>query len=117
VRLVAPVPLVRTLTRLSDEAETLSARRSPRRGRVEDIFERLVSIPSLRSGPCFELELILTHQTSFASIDRARHSDGTARSSPAAGSSRSNSAYASSVPTTRPACSRPAYPSSSTPPN
>lgn len=62
VRLVAPVPLVRTISRLSDEGELLSARRSPRRGRIEDIFERLVSIPSLLSCPRFELELILTHQ-------------------------------------------------------
>jgi hypothetical protein len=49
VRLVAPVPLVRTIVRLSDECELLSARRSPRRGRVEDIFSRLVSIPALTS--------------------------------------------------------------------
>jgi hypothetical protein len=62
VRLVAPVPLVRTIIRLSDEGEVLSARRSPHRGRVEDIFERLVSIPALLSCPRFELELILTHQ-------------------------------------------------------
>jgi hypothetical protein len=47
VRLVAPVPLVRRIIRLSDEGELLSARRSPRRGRAEDIFSRLVSIPSL----------------------------------------------------------------------
>ena len=62
VRLVAPVPLVRTIIRLSDEGELLSARRSPRRGRIEDIFSRLVSIPSLLGCPRFELEVILTHQ-------------------------------------------------------
>ena len=33
VRLVAPVPLVHTIIRLSDEGELLSARRTPRRGR------------------------------------------------------------------------------------
>jgi hypothetical protein len=62
VRLVAPVPLVRTIIRLSDEGELLSARRSPRRGRIEDIFDRLVSIPSLLCCPRFELEVILSHQ-------------------------------------------------------
>jgi hypothetical protein len=62
VRLVAPLPLVRRIIRLSDEGELLSARRSPRRGRVEDIFNRLVSIPSLLCHPHFELELLLTHQ-------------------------------------------------------
>ena len=62
MRLVAPVPLVRRIVRLSDEGERLSARRSPRRGRVEDIFNRLVSIPALLCHPRFELELLLTHQ-------------------------------------------------------
>ena len=62
VRLVAPVPLVRRIIRLSDDGEMLSARRSPRRGRMEDIFNLLVSIPSLLCRPRFELELILSHQ-------------------------------------------------------
>jgi hypothetical protein len=62
LRLVAPLPLVRRIIRLSDEGELLSARRSPRRGRVEDIFNRLVSIPSLLCRSHFELELLLTHQ-------------------------------------------------------
>ena len=47
VRLVAPLPLVRRIIRVSDEGEVLSSRRSPRRGRVEDIFNLLVSIPPL----------------------------------------------------------------------
>ena len=62
VRLVAPVPVGRKIVRLSDEGEILSARRSPRRGRIEDIFGRLVSIPSLLCLPRFELEIVLTHQ-------------------------------------------------------
>ena len=32
------------------------------RGRIEDIFSRLVSIPSLLCLPRFELEIVLTHQ-------------------------------------------------------
>jgi hypothetical protein len=62
VRLVAPVPVARRIVRLSDDGEVLSARRSPRRGRIEDIFSRLVSIPSLLCLPRFELEIVLTHQ-------------------------------------------------------
>jgi hypothetical protein len=62
VRLVAPIPLSRKIIRLSDEGEVLSARRSPRQGRAEDIFNLLVSIPSLLCRPRFELELVLTHQ-------------------------------------------------------
>jgi hypothetical protein len=62
VRLLAPVPLARKIIRLSHEGEVLSARRSPHRGRAEDIFSLLVSIPSLLCRPRFELELALTHQ-------------------------------------------------------
>src|SRR5712692_9607628 len=62
VRLVAPVPVGRRIVKLSDEAEVLSARRSPRRGRIEDIFSRLGSIPALLCLPRFELEIVLTHQ-------------------------------------------------------
>ena len=58
VRLVAPLPVGRRIVRLSDEGEV----RSPRRGRIEDIFSRLVSIPSLLCLPRFELEIVLTHQ-------------------------------------------------------
>jgi hypothetical protein len=59
VRLVAPVPVVRRIVRLSDEGEVLSSRRSPRRGRVEDVFARLVSIPALLCVPRFEVEVVL----------------------------------------------------------
>ena len=62
VRLVAPLPLARKIIRLSHEGEVLSARLSPHRGRAEDIFNLLVSIPSLLCRPRFELELALTHQ-------------------------------------------------------
>jgi len=62
VRLVVPVPLTRKIVRLSDDGEVLSAQLSQRRGRVEDVFARLVSIPALLAQPRFELELLLTHE-------------------------------------------------------
>ena len=62
VRLLAPVPLSRRIVRISDDGEVLSARRSPKHGRVEDVFERLVSIPSLLAHERFELEVVLTHE-------------------------------------------------------
>jgi hypothetical protein len=40
----------------------LSARRSPRRGRPQDVFARLVSLPALLAHPRFELEVLLTHE-------------------------------------------------------
>jgi hypothetical protein len=62
VRLVAPVAVTRRIVRLSDDGEVLSSRRSPRRGCLHDVFDRLVSIPSLLAHERFELEVLLTHQ-------------------------------------------------------
>ena len=62
VRVVAPVALTRRIVRLSDDGEILSSRRSPKAGRVEHVFERLVSIPALLAHERFELEVVLTHE-------------------------------------------------------
>jgi hypothetical protein len=62
VRLVAPVAATRRIVRLSADGEVVSARRSPRRGRVEDVFARLVSFPALLRRPTFEVEVVLTHE-------------------------------------------------------
>ncbi len=62
VRLVAPIAVNRRIVRLSDDGEILSSRRSPRHECVHDVFDRLVSIPSLVAHPNFELEVLLTHQ-------------------------------------------------------
>ncbi|MFL5926023.1 MAG: hypothetical protein ACJ77E_03705 [Gaiellaceae bacterium] len=62
VRLVAPVASSRRIMRLSDDGEILSARRSPKRGCLHDVFDRLVSIPALLGHANFELEVLLTQQ-------------------------------------------------------
>ena len=62
VRVVVPVPLTRRIVRVSQAGEVLSARRSPRHGRVEDVFARLVSLPALLAHERFEVELVLTHE-------------------------------------------------------
>jgi hypothetical protein len=62
VRLVAPIAVTRRIVRLSDDGEILSSRRSPRKGCLHDVFDRLVSIPALVAHPNFELEVLLTHQ-------------------------------------------------------
>ncbi len=62
VRLVAPIAVTRRIVRLGEGGEILSERRSPRRGRIEDVFARLVSFPALVCTPGFELEVLLTHQ-------------------------------------------------------
>ncbi len=62
VRIVAPVARERRIVRLSSEGEILSTRRSPKHGRVEDVFSRLVSIPTLLCRPQLELEILLTEE-------------------------------------------------------
>jgi hypothetical protein len=62
VRIVAPVARERRIIRLSSEGEILSTRRSPRHGRVEDVFSRLVSIPTLLCRPQLEIEILLTEE-------------------------------------------------------
>lgn len=73
IRLVMPIPLTRRIVRLSPAGEILSARRSPRRGRLEDAFGRLVSLPALLAHPNFTLELLLTHEE-----EHRRHEPGRA---------------------------------------
>jgi hypothetical protein len=72
VRLVVPVPLSRRIVRLSPAGEVLSARRSPRQGRPQDVFARLVSLPALLAHPRFELELLLTHEEEYRRHERGR---------------------------------------------
>ena len=73
VRLVAPVPITRQIIRISPAGEVLSSRRSPLRGRPQDVFARLVSLPTLLAHPRFELELLLTHEQ-----EHRRHEPGRA---------------------------------------
>lgn len=65
VRVVAPVALSRRIVRLSEAGVVLSARRSPRHGRVEDVFSRLVSIPGLLCRPQLEIEVLLTEEDEY----------------------------------------------------
>ena len=59
VRLVHPIALNKWIIRLSGDGKQLSRRKSPRRGRVEDIFYELVYLPKLLADPNFELEVAL----------------------------------------------------------
>jgi hypothetical protein len=73
VRVVVPVALTRRIVRLSGGGEVLSTRLSPKRGRPEDVFARLVSLPALLSRPGFEVEVLLTHEE-----EHRRHEAGRA---------------------------------------
>ncbi|RMG85067.1 MAG: hypothetical protein D6712_10115 [Chloroflexi bacterium] len=60
VHIIYPVPHLKWIVRLaSDEKTILSRRRSPKRGRVEDVFNELVRIPFAFQFPNFSLEVLL----------------------------------------------------------
>jgi len=61
VRLVHTIAETKWIVRLDARGERVSRRRSPRRGRVEDLFLELVYIPHLMREVNFSLEALLIH--------------------------------------------------------
>jgi len=62
VRLVHPVSQQKWIVRLNVDGETVtSRRRSPKRGRVEDVFFELVYMPTLIRDQNLSLEVLLVH--------------------------------------------------------
>jgi len=59
IRLVHPIPAVRRIVRVDERGEVLSARRSPKAGSVLDVFDRLVSFPTLLAHPNLVVEVLL----------------------------------------------------------
>lgn len=63
VRLVYPVVLEKWIVRLATNDGGVTVRRkSPKRGRLEDLFWELVSIPKLLSHPNFSFEVLLIRE-------------------------------------------------------
>ncbi|MEE8355198.1 MAG: hypothetical protein V3S09_05160 [Candidatus Bathyarchaeia archaeon] len=69
VRLVHPVSQRKWIVRIDPDGETISRRRSPRRGRVEDVFLELVYMPNLIQEPNFSLEVLLIHSEEILKND------------------------------------------------
>ena len=61
VRLVYPVVQEKWIVR-SRDGGVVVRRKSPKRGRLEDLFWELVSIPQLLSNPNFSLEVLMTKE-------------------------------------------------------
>lgn len=61
VRLIHPIVQEKWIVRLSP-GEHGVRRKSPRRGRLEDLFRELVSIPQLLSNPNFSLEILMIRE-------------------------------------------------------
>lgn len=73
VRLVHPVPHMKHIVRLDGDGAEVSRRRSPKRGRFEDVFYELVYIPEICGMDGFELEVVLVDAEEYL-IDDGRGS-------------------------------------------
>lgn len=62
VLLVHPIPVEKWLVHLDADGKVVRRRRSPRRGIALDLFEELVSLPTLMAHPDFRIEIALTSE-------------------------------------------------------
>ncbi|MEZ4832454.1 MAG: hypothetical protein R2873_10725 [Caldilineaceae bacterium] len=72
VRLVHPIAQNKWILKLSEDDETISRRKSPKRGRIHDIFAPLTAIPHLLLHPRFELEVLLIDVEEIQRFDGKR---------------------------------------------
>jgi len=63
VRLIYPIAQAKWIARVKADGKTsVSRRKSPRRGTLEDVFVELVSLPELMAHSNFTLEVVLIHE-------------------------------------------------------
>jgi hypothetical protein len=62
VRIVHPVAAELRIVRIDGHGEVISARRSPRRASVVELFDKLVAFPSLLSHPNLTVEVLLLRE-------------------------------------------------------
>ncbi len=65
VRLVHPIPYQKWVIRLDRNENRVGKRKSPKRGRVEEVFRELVYMPKLLGDPNFELEVALVNMEEY----------------------------------------------------
>ena len=62
VLLVHPIPATKWIIRISKRKRLISRRKSPKRGRFENLFDELLYIPEIATHPNFTLQILLTEQ-------------------------------------------------------
>jgi len=82
MRIVHPVPAQRRIVRIDERGEVLSSRRSPARGGVLDVFDRLVSFPSLLAHPNLVVEVLLCAEDHVRGPEAGRSRSGRRRRDP-----------------------------------
>lgn len=70
ILLVHPIPVVRWIVHLgADSDQPISRRRSPRKGRIEHVFNELVRFPEFINHPNFSICLVMTHEEEIRQQD------------------------------------------------
>jgi hypothetical protein len=82
MRIVFPVPAERRIIRIDDHGEVLSSRRSPLKGTALDVFDRLVSFPSLIAHPNLVVEVLLCKEDHVRAPEAGRSRSGRRRRDP-----------------------------------
>jgi hypothetical protein len=82
MRIVFPVPAERRIIRIDDHGEVLSSRKSPLRGTALDVFDRLVSFPSLIAHPNLVVEVLLCKEDHVRAPEAGRSRSGRRRRDP-----------------------------------
>jgi hypothetical protein len=72
VRLIYPIVQEIWIVRSSADGRGSMRRKSPKRGRIEDLFWELVSIPQLLSNPNFSLEVLMIRQEEVRRYEKKR---------------------------------------------
>jgi hypothetical protein len=72
VRLIYPIVKEKWIVRSAATTDGVVRRKSPKRGRLEDLFWELVSIPQLLSNPNFSLEVLMIREEEVRRYDRRR---------------------------------------------
>lgn len=70
IRIVYAIPQEKWLVKINAEGEMLERRRSPRRGRIEHLFQQLVYLPAYLQHPHFSLEVLMIQE------EELRRNDG-----------------------------------------
>lgn len=65
VRLVHPIPFQKWIVRINNNGSVVSRRKSPKKGRVEDVFNQLVYMPEFSMAENAELEVLLVNMEEY----------------------------------------------------
>lgn len=74
VRLIRPIAQEKWIVKLAkDDSGGITRRKSPKRGRVEDLFWEMVSFPQLLADPNFSLEVLMIREEEVRRYEEKRN--------------------------------------------